>query len=336
MTASMDTKLNWGIIGTGGIAHRFAKSLLESKTGRLAAVGSRSEADAQKFAAKHPCHSHGSYEALLTDLDVGAVYISTPHPMHKEWAVKAAEAGKHILCEKPLAMNQAEAAVMIEAARQNDVFLMEAFMYRCHPQTAKLVELIRNGKIGEIRLIRATFSSSANYDLGSRLFSRELGGGGILDVGCYCTSMARLVAGAAAGKDFEEPLEINGAGQIGAESGVDEYAVASLKFPGGILAQIACGVRLDLENNVRIVGTGGSILIPSPWTFAAENGFLKIIIFKTGIPEEVIVESTRSTYAIEADHVAEFIPARQSPAISWSDSLGNMKTLDAWRAAIGA
>ena len=331
----MDNKLYWGIIGTGGIAHRFAKSLLESKTGHLAAVGSRSEAAALKFAANHPCRSHGSYEALLADPEVKAVYISTPHPMHKEWSIKAAEAGKHILCEKPLAMNRTEAAEMIEAARQNEVFLMEAFMYRCHPQTAKLVELIRSGLIGEVRLIRATFSFAANFDLKSRLFARDLGGGGILDVGCYCASMARLIAGAATGKDFEEPLEINGTGQIGAESGVDEYAVASFKFPGGILAQLAAGVRLDLENNVRIVGTRGSILIPSPWTLGSEKGFLKMIIFKTGIPEEVVVETDRNIYALEADHVAEHLPARQSPAMSWCDSLGNMKTLDAWRAAIG-
>ncbi|MEI8340569.1 MAG: Gfo/Idh/MocA family oxidoreductase [Verrucomicrobiota bacterium] len=331
----MDNKLNWGIIGTGGIAHRFAKSLLQSKTGHLAAVGSRSESAAQKFAANHPCRSHGCYEALLADPEVKAVYISTPHPMHREWAIKAADAGKHILCEKPLAMNRTEAADMIEAARQNDVFLMEAFMYRCHPQTARLVELIRSGTIGEVRLIRATFSFSAEYDLKNRLFARDLGGGGILDVGCYCASMARLIAGAASGKAFEEPVEINGSGQIGAESGVDEYAVASLKFPGGILAQLATGVRLDLENNVRIVGTEGSILIPSPWTMDGSNGFLKMIIFKTGIPEEVVVESSRSIYAIEADHVAEQIPSRQSPLMSWDDSLGNMKTLDAWRSAVG-
>ena len=331
----MDSKLNWGIIGTGGIAHRFAKSLLESTTGRLAAVGSRTPAGAEKFAANHPCRAHGSYEALLADPEIGAVYISTPHPMHREWVVKAAEAGKHILCEKPLAMDAVEAQAMVDAARQNDVFLMEAFMFRCHPQTVRLVELIRGGKIGEVRLIRATFSVAPAFDLKSRLFSKELGGGGILDVGCYCTSIARLVAGAATGKKFEEPVEINGTGQIGAESGVDEYAVASLKFPGGILAQLACGVRLELENNVRIVGTTGSILIPNPWTFASENGFLKMIIFKTGIPEEEIIDALRSTYAIEADHVAEHIPARQSPEMSWQDSLGNMKILDAWRAAIG-
>ena len=335
MATAMNNKLNWGIIGTGGIAHRFAKGLLESKTGHLAAVGSRSETAAQKFTANHPCRGHGSYEALLADPEVEAVYISAPHPMHAEWAIKAAEAGKHILCEKPLTMNQAQAVTVIEAARKNDVFLMEGFMYRCHPQTLKLLEMIRNNVIGEVRFMRATFSFEAVYDLKNRLFSRELGGGGILDVGCYCASMARLVAGAAVGKDFEEPAEINGVGRIGEESGVDEYAIGSLKFPAGIVAQLATGIRFELENNVRIGGTGGSILIPDPWTLRNEFGFTKLIIFKAGIPNEIVVESARSVYAMEADNVAEHIAARQSPAMSWADSLGNMKTLDVWRAALG-
>lgn len=330
----MNNKLKWGIIGTGAIARQFAKGLIESKTGYLAAIGSRSETQAKKFAADFPAHCHNSYESLLDDPDVGAVYISTPHPMHAEWTVRAAHAGKHILCEKPLTLNHAEALAVVEAAQKNGVFLMEAFMYRCHPQTAKLVELIRSGVIGEVRIIRATFSFAAAYDLKSRLFDRELGGGGILDVGCYCTSMARLIAGAATGKNFEEPVEISGASHIGTESKVDEYAVATLKFPGDILAQLATGIRLDLENNVRIVGTAGSILVPSPWFCSGDNGFSKIILFKHGLPEEVVIETDRGIYAIEADHVAEHIAARQSPAMPWADSLGNMKTLDAWRATI--
>jgi len=331
----MNNKLNWGIIGTGQIANRFAQSLPESETGRLVAVGSRSEASASAFASKFSCRSHGSYEALLADPGIDAVYISTPHPWHAEWAIKAAEAGKHILCEKPLAMSHEEAAKVIEAARRNDVFLMEAFMYRCHPQTVKLIELIRNNAIGEVRMVRATFSFSSQMNPKSRLFSPSLGGGGILDVGCYCASMARLVAGAATGKTFEEPLEFNGLGQLGPESGVDEFAVASAKFPAGIVAQLACGVRLDLESNVRISGSEGSILVPNPWTFDLSSGFSKILIFKKGIPDEVIIEESRSTYSVEADHVAEMIPARQSPAMSWADSLGNMKLLDAWRTAVG-
>lgn len=329
----MSAKLQWGVLGTGNIARKFAKGLRESRSGVLTAIGSRSMASARAFARDFPAECHGSYEALLADSRVQAVYISTPHSAHAEWAIRAAEAGKHVLCEKPLAMNHAESLAMVEAARRNHVFLMEAFMYRCHPQTLRLAELIRDGVIGELKLIRATFSFCCPFDPQSRLLNAALGGGGILDVGCYCISLARLIAGAATGKAFENPLHVKGEGVIGA-TGVDEYAVASLKFSRGVLAQVAAGIQLDLENNVRLVGSEGSILVPSPWIMNGDGpGFSKILIFKSHIPEEVIIQSDRGLYAIEADHVAEQIShgRHQSPLISWDDSLGNMEVLDEWR-----
>src|ERR1700722_9820609 len=191
---AMSKTLNWGIIGTGRIAHVFAEGIAGSQTGTLLAVGSRTQEAADTFGDiwKVP-RRYGSYEALLADDEVQAIYISTPHPLHAEWAIKAADAGKHILCEKPLALNHAEAMVVVDAAQRNNVFLMEAFMYRCHPQTAKLVELLRKKVIGDVRLIQTTFSFRSGYDLKSRLLNNALGGGGILDVGCYCTSGARLI-----------------------------------------------------------------------------------------------------------------------------------------------
>jgi len=328
----MSTKLQWGLIGTGNIARTFAKGLLESQNCELVAIGSRSSQAAQAFATDFPAHCHDSYEALLADPRVQAVYISTPHTAHAHWAIRAAEAGKHILCEKPLAMNYHEAKSVIEAARRHGVFLMEGFMYRCHPQTQRLAELVRDQTIGEIKLIRATFSFACPYEPQGRLMNPELGGGGILDVGCYCASMARLIAGAVSGKPFENPDEVKGSGHIGA-TGVDEYAVASLKFPNAVLAQIAAGVQLDLENNVRIVGSQGSILVPSPWvTNNAQAGFSKILVFKSHIPEEIVIETDRSIYAIEADHIADQIAQgrTQSPLVSWDDTLGNMEVLDHW------
>src|SRR5262245_34718066 len=141
----MQDKLNWGILGTGAIARKFARALVPSRTGRLLAVASRQQAPADAFARDFGItRAHGTYQALLDDKDVDAVYISTPHPFHAEWAICAARAKKHILCEKPIAMNHAEAMAIIEAARENGVFLMEAFMYRCHPQTQKLMELLRD------------------------------------------------------------------------------------------------------------------------------------------------------------------------------------------------
>ena len=204
-----ERKLRWGIIGLGRIAAKFARDLPRSHSGKLLAVASRSQAKADEFGEEFGAvRRYGSYQDLLADEEVEAVYIATPHPFHAEWAIAAAEAGKHILCEKPLTVNHPQAMAVVEAARRNDVFLMEAFMYRCHPQTAKLVELIRRGVIGEVRAVQATFGFHASYDLDGRLLKRSLGGGGILDVGCYCVSMARLVAGVAQGAFLAGQLQI--------------------------------------------------------------------------------------------------------------------------------
>jgi predicted dehydrogenase/aryl-alcohol dehydrogenase-like predicted oxidoreductase len=337
----VNTTLRWGIIGAGGIARVFSRGLSKSATGTLVAVGSRTLESAQRFGAEfklEPEHCHGSYAALLADGEVDAVYIATPHPFHAEWAIRAADAGKHILCEKPLALNHAEAMAIVEAARRNGVFLMEAFMYRCHPQTAKLVELIRAGTIGEVRLIEAAFSFHAGFNPESRLFNQALGGGGVLDVGCYCVSMARLVAGAATGKDFAEPLEVTGAGHIGPVSRVDEYAVATLRFPGGILAQLSTGVQLNRENGLRVWGSEGNLFVPQPWIPGRQAGVSTIVVQRQGEqPEEIRVEEGADLYAIEADAVARALPAQEPspPCMTWDDSLGNMRTLDLWRRAIG-
>lgn len=334
----MSQNLSWGIIGTGRIAGVFAKGLANSKTGTLLAVASRTQAAANSFGESwNVSRRYDSYERLLADKDVQAVYIAVPHPVHAEWAIKAAEAGKHILCEKPLALNHADAMTVIEAARRNDVFLMEAFMYRCHPQIAKLVELIQSNAIGKVRVIQASFAFNARFNPESRLFKNELGGGGILDVGCYTVSIARLIAGAAIGKDFADPIKVTAVGQIG-ESHVDEYTIASLTFPEGILAQLFTGVQVNAENVVRIFGSEGSILIPSPW-LPTDGQPAKLIVKRDDEQDarEVLVPSDRSLYASEADTVAQYIDARQAaaPATSWEDSLGNMNTLDQWRAAIG-
>ncbi len=334
----MTGKLGWGIISTGRIAGVFAEGVAASNTGRLVAVASRTQEAAHEFGVKFGIERrYGGYDAILDDSEVEAVYVATPHPVHAEWAVKCAEAGKHILCEKPLAVDYAEAMAVVEAALRNDVFLMEAFMYRCHPQTEKLVELVRDGAIGDVRMIQATFSFRAGPDPESRLMNNALGGGGILDVGCYCTSMSRLIAGVAVGKPFAEPIEVRAIGHVG-ETRVDEYTAAVLRFPNDIIAQVSTGVRLNQENVVRIYGTGGSILVPSPWMCSRQPGTSKIIVERPGQdPEEILIATDKGLYTIEADTVAANIENRQapSPAMTWDDTLGNMRTLDSWRHAIG-
>jgi len=330
-------KLNWGILATGNIARAFARGVAHSRTGKLIAVGSRSQESADKFGAEFGVsRCHGSYEALLADPEVQAVYVCTPHPMHAEWAIKAAEAKKHVLCEKPIGINHAQAMAIVEAARRNDVFLMEAFMYRCHPQIKKLVELLREKVIGEVRLIQATFGFDAGFSPEGRLFKNALGGGGILDVGCYATSMSRLVAGVAMGRDFAEPLEVTAVGRLG-ETGIDEWTVASAKFPGDILAQLCTAVRLTPENVVRIFGTEGSIFLPTPWIPGRQGGAVKIIVNRNGEkPRTIAVRTSAWLYGLEADTVAKHVKKRQAapPAMSWEDTLGNMRMLDMWRAAL--
>ena len=207
----MKSKLKWGILGSGNIAHAFARGIKAGSTGKLAAVGSRARASADAFGREFGIGTtgrHASYDALLADKNVQAVYIAVPHPLHAEWAIKAAEAGKHVLCEKPMGLNHAEAMAMFEAAHKHGVFMMEGFMYRCHPQMTKVIELIASGAIGEVRAIQASFSFNTAYNETSRLLNNALGGGGILDVGCYPVSFVRMAAGAAIGRPFADPVVV--------------------------------------------------------------------------------------------------------------------------------
>jgi predicted dehydrogenase/aryl-alcohol dehydrogenase-like predicted oxidoreductase len=328
--------LSWGILGTGSIARTFASAVRSSGAGRLVAVGSRSQAAADAFGGAFAIpNRHGSYAALLADEQVQAVYIATPHPSHAEWAIAAAEAGKHILCEKPIGLNHAEAMTIVEAARRHGVFLMEAYMYRCHPQIARLVELIRGGVIGEVRAIQVAFSFNSASGLEGRLLSQALGGGGILDVGGYPVSLARLVAGAARGLPFAEPTDVVALGHIGPESRVDEWSAAILRFPGDIVAQVAAGVRLDLEHGARISGSAGSIFLPEPFVPAPERPARIVVRRDDGSPPEEITLPPANSYALEAAAVAAHLADGQAPQQSWADTLGTMQTLDRWRAALG-
>ncbi len=336
-----DSPLRWGILSTGRIAGTFARGVRGSKSGRVVAVGSRNAEGAARFAAEHaiePAHAHGNYEDLLADPEVEAVYIATPHPMHVEWAVKAARAGKHVLCEKPAGMNHAEGVAIVEAARRASVLFMEAFMYRCHPQTAKVVELVRSGAIGRVKLIQAAFGFRSDYRPDSRLWNKALGGGGILDVGCYPVSFARLIAGAATGAPFADPLEVAGAGELHPESGADLYAAATLLFPGGVSAQVATAVGVGLDNTARVFGTEGWLEIPHPWIVLKRGGADVIRLHRQGAerPEIFEVEGP-DVYSLEADAFAAALRsgARAVPAMSPEDTLGNLAALDRWRRAIG-
>ena len=336
----------WGILGAGEIARVFANGVRFSRTGSLAAVASRTDARREALAADFAIpRRYTRYEDLLADREVDAVYISVIHPHHAEWAIAAARAGKHILVEKPIAMSSDEAASVIEAARRGDVFLMEAFMYRCHPQMSMLSGLIRDGAIGEVLSIRSTFSFAVPFDESSRLFNRSLGGGGILDVGCYPASMSRFIAGQAVGKPFADPIAVKACGVIGG-TGVDTFTAATVEFPRGIIAQLACGTTCEMPIETVVFGTNGRLSVPNPWLPSSPARTAvkplpkntrwpseKILVWKSGgsRPKEVAVKADRDLYSYEADTVDRTIPRRQAPEMSWDDSLGNMRLLDVWR-----
>lgn len=329
--------VRWGIVGPGGIAHRFAEQLPHSATGRLVAVASRDAERARAFAAEFESEPggiriHESYDALFADPDVDAVYISTVHTQHVRLTIQALDAGKHVVCEKPLSIDHAGAMAVVEAARRNGRYLAEAYMYRFHPQIVRLAELIADGAIGEVQHVDASFAFRADLPAEHRLMNPELAGGGILDVGGYPVSAARWVAGAAIGERFADPVSLTAKGEVG-DTGVDEWATASLVFASGITAHVTCGVRLEDDNRIVVAGSKGRIVVPQPWIPSpTEPSYLELS--RTDGTETISIEPAWQ-YALQADAVAEYAAQGQSPNIGWADSLGNARVLDQWRAAVG-
>ena len=333
----------WGILGPGNIAQNFADGLAQAPSGILMAIASRSEERRKSFGERNGVRAekrHSTYKALIADSDVDAIYISTPHPWHAEWAIKAMRAGKAVLVEKPAGMNAAEVVAITEVAEQCGTFFMEAYMYRSHPQIARLLEIIKSGEIGTVQHIKATFGFSAPFNATSRLYDRNLGGGAILDVGGYTTSVVRLVAGAAQGLPIAEAIAIKGVGTVG-KSGVDEVAHAVLSFANGLMAEIACSVSRNMDNNAIITGDKGTIELPNPWVPGRNEGpsdssILVTIAGKTRTEE---IKNPKQLFSFEAElassSIAKGLKQAPYPAMSWADSIGNNATMDLWRTELG-
>jgi predicted dehydrogenase len=337
------TETRWGIIGPGSIAHNFADGLKEAPSGRLVAIASRDERRRRTFGDDYAIAAdkrHADYAALAADPDVDAIYICTPHPFHAEPSVMALRAGKPVLCEKPAGMTAAQVVAMTEVARQQGVFFAEAFMYRYHPQIARLVEIIRSGEIGEVRHIRVSFGFNARLDPASRLYDRGLGGGGMLDVGVYPASLSRLVAGVAIGQPFDNPVEVKGIGHMG-ETDVDEEAYALLKFGSGITAECATAVRHQMDNGLTVIGSRGQIRLPDPWVPGRNAGPSDAILQVTfdGATRTEEIRRKEQLFAFEAEAVSAAIRDGKTepdpPAATWADSIGNAETLDRWRHQVG-
>jgi len=337
----MKQTLQWGVVGTGGIAMAFAQALTRSQRCRIVNVVGKTVEEAKAFAAqwKIPA-SAGSLEELLADPAVEAVYIGTPHPFHEQMALAAIAAGKGVLCEKPLALNARDSERVIEAARKRGVFLMEGYMYRCHPLMKRLIADLQAGVIGPIRHVRADFAFRVPRDPAGRLFARSLGGGAILDVGGYVVSFARLIAGLVEGKPFAEPISMTANGVMGPH-GADETATALLTFGSGFTAVVTAAVYHDAGTTAVVFGEAGRIVLPDPWIPQGDRQGLQTgyTIYRDGKePETVSIVTDKATYAIEAEVVADSLPATQAawPAMSWDETLGTMRVLDAWLAALPA
>ena len=335
--------IRWGIIGPGAIANNFADGLAQSTSGKLTAIASRDATRRATFGDKYAIPAakrYADYASLLADDQIDAVYVATPHPWHAELSIAALRAGKHVLCEKPAGMNAAEVTAVTEVAAQCGRLYMEAFMYRLHPQIARVLEIIAAGEIGTPQHIKTHFGFNAPYKPGSRLYDPALGGGGILDVGGYTASLSRLIAGAAINQPFANPISVKGTGTL-AETGVDAVAYGLLTFASGFTAEIAVAVARNLDNRAVITGPLGSITIDDPWVPGRNAGPSDATIHIT-TGKETRTETLRDPkmlFAFEAEHVSAAIAAgllqAPYPAPSHADSIGNNEVLDKWRAELG-
>lgn len=307
--------LKWGLISTARINRAIIDPLRKSARNELLAVASRSRDKAQAYASEWDIpQSYGSYQAMLDDPGIDVVYNSLPNSLHTEWTVKALNAGKHVLCEKPLATTLEEVDEMRAAAKETGKHLAEAFMYRHHPQTIKVKELVDSGILGEVRMIKGEFTFSIKNEENVRL-NPGLGGGSIWDVGCYPISYTRFIIG-------EEPQEVFG-WQMTGNSGVDEAFTGQMRFSGDVFAQFDSGFRSPYRSRIEIVGREAAMVIPHPFNPGLN---VEILIDKGGETESIPMPS-KELYIGEVEDMADVILNRSSPRVSLEDSRNNVNTI---------
>jgi D-xylose 1-dehydrogenase (NADP+, D-xylono-1,5-lactone-forming) len=307
--------VRWGIISTAHINRLVIPPAHASDKVDLVGVASRDAARAREYADTWEIpRSYGSYEELLADPEIEAVYISLPNTMHCEWSIKSVEAGKHVLCEKPMTRHPEEVEAAFDAAERCDRLLSEAFMWRHNPQAAKLKELLAGGAIGEVRLVRTAFSYSL-YDAGNIRLQTELEGGALMDVGCYCVSGSRFVAG--------EPESVYGAAWFG-DTGTDWVFAATMKFPGNVLAQFDCGTALPNRDELAVFGSEGSIFLDDPWH--ARNPVIEV---RSEAGVERIELDPVNSYQLELENVSDAIRGEGELLLGRDDAVAQARVLEA-------
>jgi predicted dehydrogenase len=304
-----------GFLTTAGINDALLEGVRLVDGVDVVAVGSRERARAESYAAERGIErAHGSYEELVADPDLDAVYVALPNSLHVEWSIHALEAGKHVLCEKPLGRDPDAVAHAFDAAERAGLVLMEGFMYRHHPQIKRLRALLDEGAIGELRLVRAQFDSTLGRAEDVR-WVRELGGGALLDVGCYCVSGLRLLAG--------EPVLAFGQ-QALTERNVDVRFAGTLRFPDGVLGTFDCGMDVEPTQALEAIGSEGSILVRRPFTADLEG----VTLTRGGEVEEIEVESA-NRYALQVENFARAVRGEEPPLLDARESVSQARVLDA-------
>ncbi len=311
-------RLRWGMLGAARIGvRRVIPALLRSRTGTAAAIASRDAARAREVAAQFSIpRVYDSYEALLADPEIDAVYNPLPNSLHPEWTARAAQAGKHVLCEKPLAPDAAQAQQMVDTCARAGILLQEAFMYRFHPQIDELRALVRAGAVGAPALVRSAFTFTVRSDDDIRL-NAALGGGGLLDVGCYCVNISRLLLG--------EPRTVWASGTY--ERDVDVRLAAMLTTPAGT-ALIDCGVRAPYRQFCEVVGAEGAITLPRPFQPEEDPA---VMLLRRGDREERVEIPGTNQYMLMIDHMGTCILDGASPRFPPQEAVANMRALDALR-----
>lgn len=314
----MAKTLNWGLLSTARINRALIPPLQVSKRNHLLAVGSRTRESADKYARdKKIPRTHGSYEALLADPEIDVIYNSLPNHLHAGWTIKAVEAGKHVLCEKPLALTVDEVDAIHTAARKHERVVAEAFMYRHHPQTLKVQEIVKSGSLGTLKLIRGSFSFVLSREEDIRLLDPALGGGSIWDVGCYPISYARTVVG-------ENPLEVFG-WQVTGPTGIDETFVGQMRFPNGVHAQFDSSFAIPFHTFMEIIGSEGTLSIPKPF----KPDVNERIFLTHGDKTETIKVKGQELYLGEVEDMADAILLGRDPRVSLEDSRANVAAISA-------
>ena len=314
-------KLRWGILGTGNIASQFARGLEALPEHELVGVGSRSQASADRFGEQFDVsHRHASYEALAADAEVDAVYIATPHHLHRDNSILCLEAGKHVLCEKPFTINAAQAEEVIAVARQRGLFLMEAMWTRFFPIMVRLRALLAEGVIGDLLMLQSDFGFRIRFNPEHRLFDPAMGGGATLDVGVYPISLASMLFGA--------PKEIRSLAHLG-QTGVDEQAAMILGYEGGRMALMSTAVRVSTPQEAFLLGSQGQIKIHYQWWYLTH-----MTISKPGQEDqEIHLPYEGNGYNYEAAEVLDCLNAGklESDVMLLDETVSIMRTLDALR-----